>query len=344
MVQLLYYLSSDQFEVMATKTRNSGRDSMSKLLKKTKIPKAGEADAISSMDNTILQDGVPVETYRWDDLYIGLQIQAASVIIQLLDADPSTREFYRVRGITLGPPILLPKVESTILPGDDLSQSLSEERSVGLAPIEVKKDGQKLKMYAGVILRYLARIDDPKPEDVERRFIVQAHLEDDTIQIREPAVRNSGFWGGIFLQRGMVLNTGKPGYVLPTDIFLGKTLIIMGFKFRIYEADEFTLKYMENHNYKWSTCNLGMIKDKLMYKDAVISRMLLTIRDLTTREVSQSELCDLLMDPKLALGLELQEVVTLFRSIDHETQRGGKILLSSLFSLVSGIRKSKPQR
>ena len=59
--------------------------------------------------------------------------------------------------------------------------SVSEERSVGLAPIETKKDGAKLKQYAGVILRYVAKIDDPKPEDVDRRFIVQVYLECSTI-------------------------------------------------------------------------------------------------------------------------------------------------------------------
>ena len=81
-----------------------------------------------------------------------------------------------------------------------------------LIPLPPHKDGAKLKTYQGMILRYLATLDSNKPADQSRTFIIQVHLEDDTIQVLEPPQRNSGHKGGVFLNRGKIIpHDGKLG-------------------------------------------------------------------------------------------------------------------------------------
>lgn len=49
------------------------------------------------------------------------------------------------------------------------------------------------------VLRFLARMDTQKPIDMDRRFIISYFLSDDTIQVFEPPVRNSGEYYSFFL-------------------------------------------------------------------------------------------------------------------------------------------------
>jgi hypothetical protein len=51
------------------------------------------------------------------------------------------------------------------------------------------------------VLRFTARFNTRIPEDVDRRFIISFFLSDDTIQIFEPAQKNSGIMEGKFLER-----------------------------------------------------------------------------------------------------------------------------------------------
>ena len=53
-----------------------------------------------------------------------------------------------------------------------------------------------------VVLRFVSRIKNASHVgDEKRSFIIQIYLEDNTLQIREPPSRNSGYKGGVFLRR-----------------------------------------------------------------------------------------------------------------------------------------------
>ena len=43
-----------------------------------------------------------------------------------------------------------------------------------------------------VNLRFYAKFNTEKPEDVDRAFIITYYLNDDTLMVYEPTVRNSG--------------------------------------------------------------------------------------------------------------------------------------------------------
>lgn len=51
------------------------------------------------------------------------------------------------------------------------------------------KDGVKLQTFQGLVLHYIAVFKNPKPADAKRKFIVYYHLEDDTIEVKEPMSR-----------------------------------------------------------------------------------------------------------------------------------------------------------
>ena len=328
-VKLHYFLADNTMEVVPENSRNSGRDNLGlPRLSKNGIPRSDDKFALTNANNTILQDGDPVEMYHWKQLQIGMAIQTASIQVRILDADHFTREFYKKNGLPLHDAIVLPKIESSEY---DMSMKMEKaysdaavvpEDCVGMMAIglqsEVPRDGEKLVKYSGMILRYVAKLDNPKIEDVNRVFIIQCYLEDDNIQIMEPPVRNSGFKGGVFLQKQRVISSECYRSVEPTDFYIGVNIQLLSHRFIVYDADEFTQKYMEARGYMWSMCDMNNIKSKLVAKSEILSRRLFMVRDLSSKQVTLEELVDFLMDPALELGLVKQEVFTLFRQTKHE--------------------------
>ena len=78
--------------------------------------------------------------------------------------------------------------------------------------------------------------------DAQRKFIIQVHLEDDTFQIREPPIRNSGHKGGIFLSRCKLESHDGTKPLQPGDIFLGGEVEILSHRFKVLNCDQFTFK------------------------------------------------------------------------------------------------------
>lgn len=52
-----------------------------------------------------------------------------------------------------------------------------------------------------VNLRFVAKLNTTKPEEINRRFVITFFLNDDTVMVFEPSVRNSGIPDGKFLER-----------------------------------------------------------------------------------------------------------------------------------------------
>ena len=152
--------------------------------------------------------------------------------------------------------------------------------------------------------------------DKSRKFIIQVHLEDDTFQIREPPVRNSGHKGGIFLSRCKLESHHsniKP--LQPSDIYLGATVEILSHQFIILNCDVFTFKYMEENSKLWKYCNLSLILSKIIPKKEIIQRIILTLPNLSQHKLNIDVLSDILMKSGLN-NLVKQEVCTIFHAVD----------------------------
>lgn len=355
-VRLHYSLADDSIEVMPVHTRNSGRDKLAKLLKKTTILKKDESydnslsrastglggDVLESTTSMVSTADItaalqPSRPYHWTDLSIGMNIGVAALDIKLIDADEFTREFFISKNMPLSEPIKMPKpkyptLDTTIPPHNGFgseADSLQTCKS-SLQPSAPSKDGAKAQLYQGMILRFAATFDQPKSEDITRTFIIQVHLEDDTIQIREPPVRNSGHKGGIFLARSNLERHDDSDQIKPQDIYLGATIPILSHKFVILDADEFTLRFMEENNKLWIYSNLRDVVQKLKRNEEIVNRLILTTSGLATKLCKLHEVEGLLK--KGGFDINQQEIMTIFRVLDP--RRTGSIKLTTLLKYL----------
>lgn len=94
-----------------------------------------------------------------------------------------------------------PKANIIIPPHNGIG---SEEDSKGYIYRLVPKPPQKdFFQYVDqqVCLRFTAIFSQPKAEDTNRKFILTYYLNDFSLQIYEPPIRNSGMYEGKFLER-----------------------------------------------------------------------------------------------------------------------------------------------
>ena len=236
LVKLHYFLLDGTVEVLRIQTpraiQRAGGMSNSDflfpmLLKRTKLPKP---------------DG---GSYHWKDLAVGESIHLYGRDLLLVDADQSTRVFYDNEGIPL----------KAKLPG--LSDTGVETPK---APAPVVKKKKKEETRDDMILRYRASFADPRPQDVDRRFIVSYAVQDGTITVKEPPERNSGIIAGVFLGKN-VFHHPRGDPFRPTDFVIGTTVIIGGHKFELLNADDATFKYMDAK--KFPHCDLDETIDHL---------------------------------------------------------------------------------
>lgn len=160
--------------------------------------------------------------------------------------------------------------------------------------------------------------------DKDREFVIQAFLEDDTIQIQETAIRNSGFAGGKFLARGK--QTAPDGSrLMPQDLYIGTTVKVRCHEFEIVDADERTIKHMEKNSQMWPQSNLNSIKHRLQIAGDAIQAQMHAVSD---SEIDYPAVKSLLS--AAGVHLTLQEAITLLRSLDPSNTgrvRAGALLL-----------------
>ena len=99
--------------------------------------------------------------------------------------------------------------------------------------------------------------------------------------IYEPPVRNSGIIGGKFLERTRVAKPNsapdQPTFYGPQDFYIGAVVDIFKHRFVIVSADEYVLKYMEDHK--------SQFPGKYFYEN---SQLILLIRAIFFTQVKYS--------------------------------------------------------
>lgn len=91
-------------------------------------------------------------------------------------------------------------------------------------------------------------------ENNDRLFNISYHLADDLISVFELPCRNFGFVAGEFFGKSKFYLPGqckftreRPIAYKSQDFYLGATVNLRGFCFKIISADLFALKFMEDH-------------------------------------------------------------------------------------------------
>merc|ERR1712196_171561 len=113
-----------------------------------------------------------------------------------------------------------------------------------LIPKVPRRDFHKLYNNDGKILRFTAKFASLKAEDVDRRFVLNFYLFDDTLAIHEPPQRNLGIVTGKFLEKGVHLNQVTGKLFEPQDLVPGNVVKVFNHEFEIIDTDEFTRKFL----------------------------------------------------------------------------------------------------
>ena len=324
--RLFYHLADDTIEIMRTQAKNNdGRDAFPKLLKRSKLPKSGKPSSRS-------------EYYTWKDLAIGQSLNVFGRMMLIFKCDTFTREYYISNGIYLEDDMVLQNAEKkvevkrVIPPYNGFGTEEDSLRSCtgGLNPPPPKKDLQKMRDKSGMILRFNAQLVSDKMDDMNRRFVVQYFMEDDTISIREPPVRNSGVMGGSFLRRNTIKRpNGEP--FTAKDMYVGNIIEIVGHHFKLLNADEFSYKLMECDGRTFPHSSLPRLQEILSSKQEQIKAHFLSLNYNGNGVLDIQALKDCCID--VGIRFNEQEIITIWRKLDKKGK--GKVAFKKLIALAS---------
>jgi hypothetical protein len=139
-------------------------------------------------------------------------------------------------------------------------------------------------------------------------------MEDDTIAIQEPPIRNSGVMGGKFLSRQVVKRSDGSKY-MASDMFTGSVVDIMCHHFELLNADDTTYRIMENDNKTFPFSCYDNIRSKIGSKKETICRYFVT-RYGNSHKIQLEDLIECC--ESIGLDLNKQEVLTIWRKIDKK--------------------------
>ena len=260
---LNYYLADSTVEVKEVRYQNSGRDPYPLLLKKQKLPKKPILTHYPGMSMT------KEEYYAPEDFSIGCSVNVFGRNCIIYDSDNFTKAFYRYRlGIELEPIKIeegqrraiqheVPPYNGYGSPEDSLGNVYS------LQPKPPKKDMTKIFTNDQYVMRFEARMISESKEDNIRNFIISFFCGDDTIQVYQNADKNSGIWGGKFMERKRHEKAGEQRYIQDSDFQVGGIIKLAAFTFQLLKADDFTIGYMKERPNKFPEINLGLTFGKI---------------------------------------------------------------------------------
>ncbi|XP_066108668.1 EF-hand domain-containing protein 1 [Saccopteryx bilineata] len=275
-----YYLMDDTVEIREVHERNNGRDPFPLLMNRQRMPKV-LMENTKNFPQCVLEisDQEVLEWYTAKDFIVGKPVTILGRTFFIYDCDPFTRQYYKEKfGISDLPCIDVskkepPPVKQELPPynGYGLVED-SAQNCFALIPKAPKKDVIKMLMNDNKVLRYLASLESPIPEDKDRRFVLSYFLATDMISIFEPPVRNSGIIGGKYLGRTKVVKPHSPVenpiYYGPSDFFIGAVIEVFGHRFIILDTDEYVLKYMESNAAQYSPETLLSIQNHIRKREA----------------------------------------------------------------------------
>ena len=333
---LHYYLADDSMEILEVRRANAGRDPFPLFLKRGKVYKNMESylnvDAPTThttqlIDRTGRVDPETMAVFTEADFAVGKQMNINGCDFLIYGCDEFTRDYYdKVYGAKFDdipvefdesverPQMIIPP---HVPPG-------SEEDSLGsflyLIPKVPKKNFRRMMENDRKILRFRARMQTTAPEDVSRIFVIKYFLADDTVAIFEPPLKNSGILGGKFLERCRLKKPESNEFYCQADFFTGANIIASKFLFTIFQADEYTLSYMESEPAAHPMSDLQYISEQLRgpldEKKAALLEAFAAVDTAGSGEVSYEVIQDALSTNDLELNDQV--LITLMRRFDTD--------------------------
>lgn len=239
---LVYYLSDDTIEIFAAPS-STAKDQFSRLLKRSRLARAASAQAVKP-----LGESAETDCYNWRDFYIGMEFIVYARNLRIVDSDSRTRDFYDENWRSLDPaeeaPVPVAVFHEREIPpptafGSEEDSLRSCQGSLLPGPPHQKKLGEDKK------LSFFASLLSGGSDDLDRRFVITYFVQDGTLRIQEPPIRNSGFNGGIFLSRRSI-KTEMGEALTHKHLYVGCKLQILKHRFLLLDANESTLRWMED--------------------------------------------------------------------------------------------------
>jgi len=240
--RLKYYLCDDTLEIFSIPT-GAVKEQFSRLLKRSKLPK-------SAVALKPLGEASTDACYTWNDFFIGMELSLYGRNLRIVDTDDRTRQFYYENGFDLGtgepepqPPVVFHEreVPPPTAFGSEEDSLRSCQGSLLPGPPRMKKQGEDRKLC------FFASLLSGGLDDVDRRFVITYYVQDSTLKVQEPPMRNSGFNGGVFLSR-RAIKTETGDALTPYHLFVGCKLQILKHRFLLLDANESTFRWMEDHH------------------------------------------------------------------------------------------------
>merc|ERR1712050_347277 len=264
--EILFFLADDQVEIREKYPLNCGRDNFPIFFRKAKMPIGAY-----TVDGPQAQPRKKSDYVHGHDFAVGMNVTLlGNYHFFIYDADDFTRAYFRDElGQELEPKqeVQLPERAVPRAPTPPYTGHGSWDDSMSsvthLIPKAPKKDFNKLFQHEGKVLRFKARFASPKPEDVDRIFVLSFHLQDDCLSIHEPPQRNLGIVTGRFLEKGIHLNQ-ETGQLFKAEDFLpGNIITVYNNAFEILDMDEYTRKTYADPNTKHKKFDLESVLQKL---------------------------------------------------------------------------------
>jgi len=258
---LHYFVANDKVEILEVHSANDGRDPFPYLLRAQKLPKTARVDNANGR-----RDEEPSSNYyQWRDFQIGRVIMVYGRPMQILSMDASTRAWleraYKTdmpanREMLVEPtPVYRndPPAWNKFFPGGEEDSLQNCSMLIPKPPptdFEIGWKRTKGKLEDRV-LRFKAKLDSQAYDQKVRDFVVMFYCMDNTVQVREPPVRNSGVIGGKFLLRRKYKNDETGEYFAQGDFFLGKKVKINTYTLVLTDVDASTETYMKARQDIW---------------------------------------------------------------------------------------------
>jgi len=252
-----YYLADDTVEVLEVHPPNCGKDPFPLMLKRCKLPRNALVNDSQGRDD----EQPSSDFYNWRDFKIGNTVKVFQREVKILSVDAATRAFYTEQGIELGDDSALepvpaptysrdPPAWNPTIPGaggeeDSLQNCYSLVPKA--PPTEFEKQWRKTKgRVEERMLRFKARLDSDAYDQKCREFVISYNVLDNSVQVAELKVRNSGVMGGMFLRRQRYKNADTGKFFAIKDFKKGAKVKMNAFVLIVTDVDRATQTYIDN--------------------------------------------------------------------------------------------------
>jgi Ca2+-binding EF-hand superfamily protein len=353
---LHFFLCDDTVEILEVATPNSGRDPFPALLKRIKLPKASSSRGIQSGGGT-----GPMGFYSAHDLRVGGVVSVFGRQLVLNQADGATVRYYKehlgidveagamVRGVSAtsrasassahgsganASAASRPRSALLVPPHNGFGKEEdSRQNCLSLHPKPPRINVVRLLENKGKMLRFVAKLEHAVGFDVERVFTLTYFLDTDELAIFEPPVKNSGRTGGKFMERCKVRKPRSSDHYTEADLYLGARISVYSRRFVLVDADEYTLKYMEQNLETFPMSDFETIQARIQPDEmAAIDQHLRSIDRTGSGLVSEQDFKHAVISN--TANILDQEVHTLARRL---AVKGGQV---DYESLIHGLNQS----